>query len=242
MKCTVSRQVSNRVAPPRLRPSLSRFAAITIGTLVLCRSSFSARAIEVPYGSFSGAVINFDSLSGTNQIGTGEVLSNQFAAQGVTFDVPNFSAYARIDDFGLSLNSDPNLIWVNNGGGSGGSDALGLNINFNSPQAFVGVYFAGSENATFGLTAYSGGTLLETVAISGSLAFEKGFLALTNSSITRVVAFSANTSGQNWNFFLDDLKFSPVPEPLSSSVALAAMLAFKAVRGERQRSLHTAGK
>ena len=42
---------------------------------------------------------------------------------------------------------------------------------------------------------------------SGGFGLE-GFLALSNTNITRAVISSANSLGQNWNFVIDDLKFA----------------------------------
>src|SRR4051812_33611762 len=82
-----------------------------------------ANAGMIPYGSFTGTVINFDGLAGSPTRGAGEVLANQYNGQGVTFAVSNYNAYATngILATGSSLTSLPNVIWVDQGGGSGGS-------------------------------------------------------------------------------------------------------------------------
>ena len=180
----------------------------------------NASATPIAYASISGTVINFDSLTGSPVLGLGEILAGQFSGLGVTFNVPNFNAYATNGVLATSstLNTDPNVIWVDQGGGGGGASALGMNIDFSTPQSRVGVLFLGSLNSTFTLAVYSGATLLEslTSSLGPGASGTEGFLALENSDITRAVVYSTNSSAQNWNFSIDDLKFdggTPVPEP-----------------------------
>ena len=97
---------------------LTGLLALTLGLFFSANSSTTAAPIG--YGSFSGTVINFDGLTGSSTPGAGEVLANQFAGSGVTFSVPNFDAYATTGALaGSSLNSDPNVIWIDQGGGGG---------------------------------------------------------------------------------------------------------------------------
>ena len=188
-----------------------------------------AQAGTVTYASFSGTVINFDNLAGSPILGAGEVLTDQFAGLGVTFSVPNFAAYATdgILATGSSLASMPNVIWVDQGGGNGGSLAQGLYIDFSTPQSVVGMFVEGSSNqfstSTLTLAVYSGNTLLESftsgLARGGPVGLE-GYLVLQDPQITRAVVYSTRSDGQNWNFELDNLKFSSVdatetPEPAS---------------------------
>jgi hypothetical protein len=179
----------------------------------------TATAASIAYSSFSGTVINFDGLASGTVLGTGEQLGNQYSGSGVTFSVPNFGAFANTSPIAndATLNSDPNVIWVDQGGGAGGGSAVGININFSSAQSQVGLWIGGSLGSTFTLAVYNGNTFLESVtsSLANTGSIVEGFLALSNSNITRAVAYSTNGSGQNWNFSIDDLKFggSSVPEP-----------------------------
>ena len=192
----------------------------------------NASAGPVGYGSFSGTVINFDGLAGSSTLGAGEVLASQYSGLGVTFSVPNFNAFATNGVLATdsSLTSLPNVIWVDQGAGAGGTNAQGMVINFSTAQSAVGIYFEGSLASTFTLAVYNGSTLLEstTSALGSGGAGLEGFLALQDSNITKAVVSSANSGGQNWNFSVDNLKFaSAVPEPASVftfTAGLAALL------------------
>ncbi len=194
-----------------------------------------ANAAIIPYGSFNGTVINFDGLAGSPTLGAGEVLANQYIGRGVTFTVPNYNAYATngILATGSSLTSLPNVIWVDQGGGSGGSLAQGMQIKFSTPQFQVGLYFALSHNSTATLAVYNGSTLLESVTSGlgpgGGVSLE-GYLALQDLNITRAIVYSTNSSGQNWNFAVDNLKFNAVPEPTSIGLISIGLLAVAAGR------------
>jgi len=202
----------------------------------------TASASPIDYASFSGTIIDFDGLAGAPGLGSGEVLANQFAGMGVTFDVPNYAAFANTSLAALTnVNSDPNVIWVDQDGGAGGALAVGMNIDFAVAQSIVGLYFGSSLNSTVTLAVYNGATLLESLTTSlalGGWGLE-GFVALENSNITRAVVYSTNGSGQNWNFAVDDLKLSAevaaVPEPASLLLLATGGLGLLAMRQRRKR-------
>jgi hypothetical protein len=203
----------------------------------------TAGAAPITYGSFAGTVINFDALSGAPGLGDGEVLGSQYAAFGVAFDVPNFAAYAVNGSLATStsLNSDPNVIWVDQGGGGGGDLALGMTIEFAAPQSRVGLFIEGSAGSTFTLQVFSGATWLETLtsALAPSTVGAEGFLALENTNITRALVYSTSGAGQNWNFSIDDLKFADddvpaVPEPASLLLLATGLAGVRAWRGRRK--------
>lgn len=202
-----------------------------------------ASAMPIGYESFAGTVINFDGLTGAPGLGGGEILGAQYTALGVTFDVPNYAAYATNGVLAVStlLNSDPNVVWIDQGGGSGGPLALGMNINFSSPQSRVGLFMEGSVGSTFTLQVFSGATWLETLTsgLAPGGAGAEGFLAVENANITRAVVYSTSGAGNNWNFSIDDLKFANgdapvIPEPASLllvGTGLAGLRAWRKRRG-----------
>lgn len=207
------------------RKNTSHYITSTILAAWMLAGS-NASALPIAYNSFSGTVINFDGLTGAPSLGSGEVLANQYTGLGVSFSVLNFSATANngILATGSTLTSLPNVIWVDQGGGGGGSSAQGMVITFSTAQSAVGLYFEGSRGSTFTLSVYAGASLIESLtsglAVGGSGL--EGFLALQDPNITRAIVSSANSSGQNWNFSVDNLKFTgdSVPEP--SSIMLFA--------------------
>jgi len=214
--------------------------AAAVASLILVTP---ASAIPIGYDSFAGTVINFDGLSGAPSLGAGEILGAQYAAVGVMFGVPNYAAYAATGFLATStsLNSDPNVVWVDQGGGGGGAFALGMNVDFSSPQSRVGLFMEGSVGSSFTLQVFSGAVLLETLtsALEPSEVGAEGFLALENANITRAVVYSSNGAGQNWNFSIDDLKFAEgdapvVPEPASLLLVGTGLAGLRAWRKRRQ--------
>ena len=211
-----------------------RISQLTLAGCLLVGST--ALAAPISYTSFSGTIINFDTLAGSPVLGSGEILANQYIGQGVTFSVPNFNAYATNGQLATqsSLTSPPNVIFVDQFAGAGGSLAQGMDISFSTPISAVGLYIAMSNSMTATLAVYNGATLIESVA-SGlasapSNAYLEGYLALSDPNITRAVVYSAGPDGRKFNFAVDNLKFSTTstPEPMSMlliSIGLATIAA-----------------
>jgi hypothetical protein len=185
-------------------------------------------AVPIPYDGIVGTTIDFDSLTASTLIGDGELVTDQFAGLGIHFSTPNYGAYATTGALASPpSNSDPNVVWVDQGGGSG-ANAVGLEATFDAPVQQVGVRFHLSLGSTATIEAYSGATLIDAFTtplgsgeVFGSLLTTT--IALSSPNISRVVFSSANASGENWNFSIDDLRFSAVPEP-SAMILLVAGL------------------
>ncbi len=182
--------------------------------LALCAAGAAPGRPEIPYASLPGGAttINFDTLAGTPALGTGEILAAQYSGLGATFNVPNYNAYATNGAIAAlcTMQTDPNVVWVDQGGGAGGALAVGVNMNFSVPVRRVGAWMGGSAGGTFSIAAYNGATLLETIThgLTPNAIGQEGFMAIQRPElITRAVMFATNTVGNNWNFSIDDLKF-----------------------------------
>jgi hypothetical protein len=177
----------------------------------------------ISYGNLDGSVIDFNGMAGSPVLGAGEVLTNQYSNQGVAFNVPNFNAYATDGVLASASGlASRNVIWIDQGGGDGGTSAQGMEITFSTPQAAIGLYFEISPMSRATLAVYDGTTMLESItsglAPTGGIALDEGFLALQDPNITKAVVYSTNSTGLYWNFAVSNLEFSDtpgVPEPAS---------------------------
>ena len=220
-----------------MKSDICRSASAILGVFasLACGAAAFGRG-EIAYSSFSGATINFDGLAGSLSLGGGEQLTNQYAGQGVTFATQTgYGAYANISLANLgTLQSDPNVIWVSQGGGDT-TGAGGLDVFFSGSVNRLGLWYGGSLNTTYTFTAYSGSTLLETITkqpgVVGTIA-EDFFAIEEAASITRFnIACSPSSGTASYNFSIDDLKFQ-VPAPASAGVlGMAGLL----VGGRRRR-------
>jgi hypothetical protein len=214
-----------------------------VGILVVAGWSFAslASAALVP-GDFSPGAprINFDSLAGSPSLGGGELLTNQYASLGVTFVNPSYGSYANTSLAGsMTINTDPNAIWVEQGSGSSGL-VPPLEVHFAPPVGKVGANVFTSFAASFTMRLFNASNVelasLTTVLPNPAGDGREGFVGLSGPAITKVTMQSnATGGGASFNFTFDDLVFE-VPEPASlggMTLAIAVPLAVNRARRRR---------
>ena len=125
--------------------------------------------------------------------------------------------------FGLiNLPADETGVYVSEGlFGSGETNPLV--ITFLTPVSDFSVLVANgdAQNQTYTVSDELGDSASVTLALSGSLNNAAKTVALSGSDITTVSITSANVSF--WNFAIDDVTFSAVPEPMSVSLVLVGL-------------------
>ena len=195
----------------------------TAGLAAIFLSTGIAMAVPIGVGAFdvSDVLIDFDGLAGAPNLSTGEIVTNQFAGLGVVFNNPFGASRANTSIADIAtLNSDPNVVWHNQGGGGAGSDQI-VELFFSVPTRKLGMIFMTSLNADFTMEIFGAGdVLLESFTtvgptISGDLM--EGFAGLmADQDIVRATLASHSSGGASFNFTIDDLRFdgtSDVPEP-----------------------------
>jgi hypothetical protein len=186
-----------------------------------------AEAVPSTVGDFSAAatLIDFDTLAGGSDILSGEVITNQYAGQGVMFDNPTFTTRANAYPLGSWLvdNSKPNVAFIRQGGGNEGNNVPPQELIFSVPVTMVGMYFATSFDADVTLSVYNGVNLLESLTLIGAnlgstAEVLEGFIGLAENSLitmATITSHSTNT-GASFNLSIDDVRFErSVPEPSS---------------------------
>ena len=125
--------------------------------------------------------------------------------------------------FGLiNLPADETGVYVSEGlFGSGETNPLV--ITFAMPVSDFSVLVANgdAQNQTYTVSDELGDSASVTLALSGSLNNAARTVALSGSDITTVSISSANVSF--WNFAIDNVTFSAVPEPMSVSLVLVGL-------------------
>ena len=195
----------------------------------------------IHYGSPAFAtpvVINFDNLVGGTTLTTGDIVTTQYAALGVTFVNPDFPAYANQTNQPLFTgNSPPNTLFVTQHDGFNGAPITiygrPLQVSFSSPMSDVKMWFATSNSDQITMTAFSQqGEVLDSVRVRGisndplDLLPRVGTIELQEpDGIGHVELYSrfgtSSVTDRAENFYIDDLVLTPVPEP--STLVLAAL-------------------
>ena len=125
--------------------------------------------------------------------------------------------------FGLiNLPADETGVYASEGlFGSGETNPLV--ITFLTPVSDFSVLVANgdAQNQTYTVSDELGDSASVTLALSGSLNNAAKTVALSGSDITTVSITSANVSF--WNFAIDNVTFSAVPEPMSASLVLVGL-------------------
>jgi cysteine-rich repeat protein len=176
-----------------------------------------ANAVPIGIGAFSAStiVINFDNLSGGADLSTGDIVTNQYAGLGVTFNDPDYPARANTSlQPGFSGSSAPNILFVQQHDGN----PLGnpLQILFTTPQLRVGMLWETSLGPQITMQAFGSSGLLETLTLTSGSSCQSatgvcGFIGIERSEgITRVELSDPRSDiGVNFNFELDDVRFEP---------------------------------
>jgi len=122
----------------------------------------------------------------------------------------------------INLPADETGIYASEGlFGSGETNPLV--ITFATPVSDFSVLVANgdAQNQTYTVSDELGDSASVTLALSGSLNNAAKTVALSGSDITTVSITSANVSF--WNFAIDNVTFSAVPEPMSVSLVLVGL-------------------
>jgi len=176
-----------------------------------------ALSLVATVATSTAAVIDFDNLVGGPIFG-GELVTSQYTGLGVTFsDYFAGGAHANNTLTGfIAGSSPPNVLWVDQGSGSYSGQYL--EIDFSVPVNHISTVFGTSLSADITLVAYNGGTLLGTVNTSGGTVIGSVLSGVVSfdsvQDITSVQFFSHEVgTSRSFNFDLDNLTFSTVPEP-----------------------------
>jgi hypothetical protein len=210
------------------RAWMRRWSAVMIAILIV-----PVHASATPIGpadfSPSAQLVNFDNLTGGNSIFTGDVITNQYAAQGVVFNNPDYPMRANASPIGSNAITDskPNVAFVQQHDGTQGRP---LQLLFDPPVSKVGMQFFTSFGSTITLEAFdSGGHSIESQTLTGtnfgsSAQLLEGFIGLGETTpIAMAQVSSHSTANTVFNFDIDDVRFQGVPEP--NCVFLAGMAA-----------------
>jgi hypothetical protein len=122
----------------------------------------------------------------------------------------------------INLPADETGVYASEGlFGSGETNPLV--ITFATPVSDFSVLVANgdAQNQTYTVSDDRGDSASVTLALSGSLNNAAKTVALSGSDITTVSIASANVSF--WNFAIDNVTFSAVPEPMSVSLVLVGL-------------------
>jgi hypothetical protein len=174
-------------------------------------------ALGVVVSTSTAAVIDFDNLVGGPIFG-GELVTSQYSGLGVNFS-DSFAGGAHANNTltsFLSGSSPPNILWVDQGGGS--YTGQYLEIDFSTPVHDISTVFGTSLSADITLATYNGGTFLGLVNMVGGTIngdIRSGVISFDSAQdITSVQLFSHwLVTGSSFNFEVDNFTINAVPEP-----------------------------
>ena len=186
----------------------------------------AALAAFAIHASASAVTIDFDDLSG-GPIHSGEQVTTQYQSLGVTFADSYIGGAHANSTLGTLIAgaSAPNVLWVDQGGGSRTGEYLG--VSFASAIDQVEVLFGTSLTADFTLEAYGESGLLGSVTLVGSTIIgdvRSGTAALALDGMTSLRMYS-HSGTSSFNFSIDNLAVPSVPEPSSLVLTLMGMAA-----------------
>ena len=134
----------------------------------------------------------------------------------------------------IGLPADQTGVYATEGFGSDGNP---LTITFSMPVTSLSLLVLNGEaaNQTYTLSDNLGDSVHAQLALPGSLQNSAATLSLSGRAITAVSVQSANTDF--WNFAIDNVAFTPVPEP-STCLLLVGGAGFLACASRRRRGNH----
>lgn len=196
--------------------------------LVLPATLATSQAAPITQAALSAGdtMIGFDDLAGGSTLTNGTVVTNQYAAAGVLFQVPG-SNHALANSSLQPMfpgSSAQNVLFVQQ---NMANPQGPLSIVFSVPVTEVGFLFASSANSYLSVLAYdSAGALLDSQNFVGSAADigAAGFAGVRETQdIARLdVSYHPNrAAGDYFNFSIDNLTFGTAA---SRSRALAAIV------------------
>jgi hypothetical protein len=199
---------------------MNRLSQVVSALIMILGWTTPAVAGPIGPGGFSdgATLINFDNLAGGMSIDTGELITTQYAAQGVVFNNPNHDTRANASPIGSSAvtSSKPNVAFIFQQGGTPGPPQQ---LIFSVPVTTVGMQFFTGTFSTVTLSVFDADAKqLETVTLKGTqqggFAILEGFIGLEESTPIAMAEITANgPGGDPFNFAIDDLRFEATPEP-----------------------------
>jgi hypothetical protein len=202
---------------------------LAVLTVIGLASPAAAAPITQADFSAGATTINFDDLAGGSTITTGDIITTQYAAQGVVFVTPDDVTRANAAPVGNAAITDskPNVAFV----GQRLNQRTGERpeeLDFSVPVTKIGMQFFTSLTANITLSVFdANNVLLESETLTGtnfgsSANLLEGFIGLSETTdIAKAEIFSR--SGQlPFNFEIDNVVFEgpadPIPEPAEWSV------------------------
>jgi hypothetical protein len=224
---------------------MRRFLAIATMLVLLGGAGGWAGAASITAADFSASatLINFDNLTGGTTVFTGDIITSQYAAVGVTFVNPTRVTRANASPLGSEAvaASKPNVAFITQG--SGGAPVAPQELHFSVPVNLVGMDVFLTQGANVTLAVYdSGHALLETLTLTGTYQgsgdLDYTFIGLRES--TNIAEATITSNGGSFNFSIDNLRFEStavpsVPEP--STLVLAGIGGLALLGYARRRAL-----